>query len=82
MPRVGLEGRYLLAGETVEATVLGGDFPSVAAGGDTSVGTGTAGFGMTLPVADATTLVGNFDGALTTEHAWRATGYLGLTYSF
>ncbi len=82
VPRVGLEGRYLLAGESVEATVRGGDFPSVAAGGDTSVGTGTAGFGMTLPVADATTLVGNFDGALTTEHAWRATGYLGLTYSF
>ena len=82
VPRVGLEGRYLLAGESVEATVQGGDFPSVAAGGDTSVGTGTAGFGMTLPVADATTLVGNFDGALTTEHAWRATGYLGLTYSF
>ena len=81
VPRVGLEGRYLLAGESVEATVPGGAF-SVAAGGDTSVGTGTAGFGMTLPVADATTLVGNFDGALTTEHAWRATGYLGLTYSF
>ena len=81
VPRMGLEGRYLLAGESVEATVPGGAF-RVAAGGDTSVGTGTAGFGMTLPVADATTLVGNFDGALTTEHAWRATGYLGLTYSF
>ena len=82
-PEVGLEGRWLLAGETVEATVVqsGGAF-RVAAGGDTGVGTGTAGFGLTLPVAEATTLVGNFDGALTTEHAWRATGYLGLTYSF
>ena len=82
VPRMGLEGRYLLAGEPVEATLPGRAFRSVAAGGDMSVGTGTAGFGMTLPVADATTLVGNFDGALTTEHAWRATGYLGLTYSF
>ena len=80
-PRVGLEGRWLLTGEIVEATVPGGAF-RVAAGGDTGVGTGTAGFGLTLPVAEATTLVGNFDGALTTEHAWRATGYLGLTYSF
>ncbi len=78
-PRVGLEGRWLLAGEPVEAA---DGAVRLAAGGDTSVGTGTAGFRMTLPVAEATTLVGNFDGALTTEHAWRATGYLGLTYSF
>ena len=30
----------------------------------------------------AAMLVGSFDGALTTEHAWRALGYLGLIYSF
>ncbi len=83
-PRVGLEGRWLLAGEMVEATVptVPGSAFRIAAGGHTNVGTGSVGLGMVLPVADATNLVGNFDGALTTEHAWRATGYLGLTYSF
>ena len=59
----------------------GGAF-RVAAGGDTGVGTGTAGFGVALPIEEALELAGNFDGALTTEHAWRATTYLGLTYSF
>ena len=83
-PRMGLEGRWLLAGEMVEATVptVPGSAFRIAAGGHTNVGTGSVGLGMVLPVADATNLVGNFDGALTTEHAWRATGYLGLTYSF
>ena len=80
-PRLGVEGRWLLAGEMVKGTLTGGSF-QVSAGGDTGVATGTLGLGLTLPVAAGTTLVGNFDGALTTEHAWRATGYLGLTYSF
>ena len=52
------------------------------AGGDDAVFTGTVGVGVSVPVAEATTLVGSFDGALTTEEAWRALGYLGLTYSF
>ena len=80
-PRLGLEGRWLVAGEMVKGTLPGGSF-QVSAGGDPAVATGTLGLGLTLPVAAGTTLVGNFDGALTTEHAWRATGYLGLTYSF
>ena len=80
-PRLGLEGRWLMAGEMVEGTLPGGAF-QVSAGGDPAVATGTLGLGLSLPVAAGTTLVGNFDGALTTEHAWRATGYLGLTYSF
>ncbi len=81
-PRVGFEGRWLAAADTLEVAVTGGPSRVVGVGGDTSVGTGTVGVGMTLPVADSTSLVGNFDGALTTEHAWRAMGYLGLTYSF
>ena len=81
-PRVGVEGRYLLSGSEIKGTDGNGKPFSYDVGGDDGVITGTAGFGMTLPVAEATTLVGNFDGALTTEHAWRATGYLGLTYSF
>ena len=80
-PRLGVEGRWLMAGDTVEITLPGGS-RQVSAGGDPAVATGTLGLGLTLPVATGTTLVGNFDGALTTEHAWRATGYLGLTYSF
>ena len=80
-PRVGVEGRYLLSGSEI-GVMDSGKMVSYDAGGDDGVITGTAGFGMTLPVAEATTLVGNFDGALTTEEAWRATGYLGLTYSF
>ncbi len=80
-PRLGVEGRWLLAGDTVEITLPGGS-RQISAGGDPAVATGTLGLGLTLPVATGTTLVGNFDGALTTEHAWRATGYLGLTYSF
>ena len=80
-PRLGVEGRWLLAGEMVKGTLTGGSF-QVSAGGDTGVATGTLGLGLTLPVAAGTTLVGNFDGALTTEHAWRATGFLGLTYLF
>ena len=81
-PRVGVEGRYLLSGSEIKGTDGNGKPFSYDVGGDDGVITGTAGFGMTLPVAEATTLVGNFDGALTTEEAWRATGYLGLTYSF
>ncbi len=80
-PRLGVEGRWLMAGDTVEVTLPGGS-RQVSAGGDPAVATGTLGLGLTLPVAAGTTLVGNFDGALTTEHAWRATGFLGLTYSF
>ena len=80
-PRVGIEGRWLLAGEMVEAAVPGGAF-RVSAGGETGVATGTIGFGLTLPVAESTALVGNFDGAYTMERAWRATGYFGLIYSF
>ena len=80
-PRVGIEGRWLLAGEMVEAAVPGGAF-HVSAGGETGVATGTVGVGLTLPVAESTALVGNFDGAYTTERAWRATGYFGLIYSF
>ena len=80
-PRVGVEGRYLLSGSEI-GVMDSGKMVSYDAGGDDGVITGTAGFGMTLPVAEATTLVGNFDGALTTEEAWRATGYLGLTWSF
>ena len=81
-PRVGIEGRWLAAGDTIDVTFLNGGSQVVDVGGDTSVGTGTVGVGMTLPVADSTSLVGNFDGAYTTEEAWRATGYLGLVYSF
>ena len=81
-PRVGLEGRYLVAGDTVDAAVpTDGNF-TTDAGGDRGVATGSLGLGMSVPVADATSLVGNFDGAFTTDHAWRATGYLGLVYSF
>ena len=80
-PRVGVEGRYLVSGSEI-GVMDSGKMVSYDAGGDDGVITGTAGFGMTLPVAEATTLVGNFDGALTTEEAWRATGYLGLTWSF
>ena len=81
-PRLGVEGRWLMAGKTVEGTLPGGTFTLDSAGGDLTVATGTLGIGLSLPVAASATLVGNFDGALTTEHAWRATGYLGLTYSF
>ena len=80
-PRVGVEGRWLAAGDTIDIAVDGVS-RVVDAGGDQIVGTGTVGVGMVLPVADATALVGNFDGAYTTEEAWRATGYLGLVYSF
>ena len=81
-PRLGVEGRWLMAGEMVEGTLPGGGTFQVSAGGDPAVATGTLGLGLSLPVATGTTLVGNFDGALTTEHAWRATGYIGITYSF
>ena len=80
-PRVGVEGRWLAGGDTIDIAVDGVS-RVVDAGGDQIVGTGTVGVGMVLPVADATALVGNFDGAYTTEEAWRATGYLGLVYSF
>ena len=80
-PRVGIEGRWLLAGEMVEAAVPGGAF-RMSAGGETGVATGTVGFGLKLPVAESMALVGNIDGAYTTERAWRATGYFGLIYSF
>ena len=80
-PRLGVEGRWLMAGDTVEVTLPGGS-RQISAGGDPAVATGTLGLGLSLPVAAGTTLVGNFDGALTTEHAWRATGFLGLTYLF
>ena len=80
-PRVGIEGRWLAAGDTLDVAAYGGS-RVVDVGGDTSVATGTVGVGMVLPVVGATALVGNFDGAYTTEEAWRATGYLGLVYSF
>ena len=81
-PRVGVEGRWLMSGSEIRGAVGGKSFRPIDAGGDDSVGTGTVGVGVSLPVADATTLVGSFDGALTTEDAWRALGYLGLSYSF
>ncbi len=84
-PRVGVEGRWLLSGSKVKARDLYGDRDRVfnrEAGGDDTVITGTVGFGMSVPVADSMALVGSFDGAVTTEEAWRALGYLGLTYSF
>ena len=80
-PRVGVEGRWLLSGSEIRGAVRGESF-RVDAGGDDQVVTGLAGVEVSLPVADATTLVGSFDGALTTEDAWRALGYLGLSYSF
>ncbi len=80
-PRVGVEGRYLLAGSEI-GVVDDNGMVNLDVGGDDGVITGTVGLGMTVPVAEAMTLVGSFDGALTTEEAWRATGYLGLTYSF
>ena len=80
-PRVGIEGRWLVEGEMIEAAGPGGVF-RVSAGGETGVATGTVGLGLTLPVAESMSLVGNFEGAYTTERAWRATGYFGLTYSF
>ena len=80
-PRVGVEGRYLLAGSEI-GVVDSGKMVSYDAGGDDGVITGTVGLGMAVPVAEAMTLVGSFDGALTTEDAWRALGYLGLTWSF
>ena len=80
-PRVGVEGRYLLAGSEI-GVMDSGKMVSYDAGGDAGVITGTAGLGMAVPVAEAMTLVGSFDGALTTEDAWRALGYLGLTWSF
>ncbi len=82
-PRVGLEGRWLLSGHEIKVTDnTNGNPVSYDVGGDDGVITGTVGVGMALPVADSMALVGSFDGALTTEEAWRATGYLGLTYSF
>ena len=82
-PRVGVEGRWLLSGSKIKARSLDYNIPHDGdAGGDDGVLTGTLGVGMSVPVADAMALVGSFDGALTTEDAWRATGYLGLTYSF
>ena len=81
-PRVGVEGRWLLAGSKLTGTDIRGNPFDWDAGGDEGVLTGTVGVGMSVPVADSMALVGNFDGALTTEEAWRATGYLGLTYSF
>ncbi len=82
-PRVGLEGRWLLSGHEIKVTDNIIDNPvSYDVGGDDGVITGTVGLGMAVPVADSMALVGSFDGALTTEEAWRATGYLGLTYSF
>ena len=81
-PRVGMEGRWLLAGSEIKGTFLGGNPFNVEAGGDDAVFTGTVGVGVSVPVADSMALVGSFDGALTTEEAWRAMGYLGLTYSF
>ena len=81
-PRVGVEGRWLLSGSEIRGAVGGKSFRPIDAGGDDQVVTGLAGVEVSLPVADATTLVGSFDGALTTEDAWRALGYLGLSYSF
>ena len=81
-PRVGVEGRWLLSGSEVGLAMGGGQRVRVDAGGDDQVITGTVGIGLSVPVADAMTLIGSFDGALTTEEAWRALGYLGLSYSF
>ena len=81
-PRVGIEGRWLVEGEMIEAAGPGGGVFRVSAGGETGVATGTVGLGLTLPVAESMSLVGNFEGSYTTERAWRATGYFGLTYSF
>ena len=81
-PRVGVEGRWLLSGSEIGLAMGGGQRVRVDAGGDDQVITGTVGIGLSVPVADAMTLVGSFDGALTTEEAWRALGYLGLSYSF
>ena len=80
-PRVGVEGRWLLSGSEIRGSMRGESF-NLDAGGDDQVITGTVGVGLSVPVADATTLIGSFDGALTTEDAWRALGYLGLSYSF
>ena len=84
-PRVGVEGRWLLSGSKIKARSFDRNRDRVfsrEAGGDDTVVTGTVGFGMSVPVADSMALVGSFDGAVTTEEAWRALGYLGLTYSF
>ena len=81
-PRVGVEGRYLLAGSEIKGMYFGNTPFSLDVGGDAGVITGTVGLGVAVPVAEAMTLVGSFDGALTTERAWRALGYLGLTWSF
>ena len=84
-PRVGVEGRYLLAGSEIGVVNDSGGMVSLVnldVGGDDGGITGTVGLGMAVPVAEAMTLVGSFDGALTTEDAWRALGYLGLTWSF
>ena len=86
-PRVGVEGRWLLSGSKINERDLNPDRDpdrvfSRDVGGDDTVVTGTVGFGMSVPVADSMALVGSFDGAVTTEEAWRALGYLGLTYSF
>ena len=80
-PRVGVEGRWLLSGSEIRGSMRGESF-NLDAGGDDQVVTGTVGVGLSVPVADSTTLIGSFDGALTTEDAWRALGYLGLSYSF
>jgi len=83
-PRVGVEGRWLLSGSEIRGSEIrkrGRSF-TIDAGGDDQVITGFVGVGVSVPVADAITLVGSFDGALTTEDAWRALGYMGLSYSF
>ena len=80
-PRVGVEGRWLLSGSEIRGAMGGRSF-TLDAGGDDQVLTGFVGVGVSVPVADAITLVGSFDGALTTEDAWRALGYMGLSYSF
>ena len=80
-PRVGVEGRWLLSGSEIRGSMRGESF-NLDAGGDDQVVTGTVGVGLSVPVANSTTLIGSFDGALTTEDAWRALGYLGLSYSF
>ena len=81
-PRVGVEGRWLLSGSEIRGAMRGESFGPIDAGGDDQVLTGFVGVGVSVPVADAITLVGSFDGALTTEDAWRALGYMGLSYSF